>query len=300
MHVYRKIHSMTSPSTATVLIPDKSSNITSLFDLNEVAYSYAGGHSALRNITLRIHPAEKVAILGANGCGKSTLLRLMDGLVFASSGRFSAFGSDITADYLNNEQNSFQFRRRVGYIFQNSEAQLFSSTVREELAFGPMMLGLSRSEVDQRIDDMAKLLHIERLLDRAPFHLSGGEKKKVAIGSSLVVNPEVLLFDEPTNGLDPRSQRWLVELIMMLHSAGKTIITATHDLSIVPEISDRAIVFGEDHGIAAEGHSRDILANLDLLLRVNLIHEHAHRHGSQVHSHAHYHDNAHEHTHNQG
>lgn len=274
--------------------------IAPLFELDEVEYAYPGGHPALRSITLCITSGEKVAILGANGSGKSTLLRLMDGLIFATTGSFTAFGNEITTSYLNEEQNSYQFRRRVGYIFQNSEAQLFSSTVREELAFGPMMLGLSRNEVDQRIDDMAKLLSIERLLDRAPYNLSGGEKKKVAIGSSLVINPKVLLFDEPTNGLDPRSQRWLVELIMTLHSAGKTIITATHDLSIVPEISERVIVFGEDHGIAAQGSSSDILADLDLLLRVNLIHEHAHRHGSQVHSHAHFHDHEHDHSHDQG
>jgi cobalt/nickel transport system ATP-binding protein len=158
-------------------------------------------------------------------------------------------------------------------------------------------MGLPRAEVEQRLCDIADLLGIVGLLDRPPFHLSGGEKKKVAIASTLIVNPDLLLLDEPTNGLDPRSQSWLIELLVNLHAAGKTLITATHDLDIVPIIADRALVFSEEHTLVAEGPSRALLADTALLLRVNLIHEHLHRHGELIHSHPHYHNHEHDHSH---
>jgi cobalt/nickel transport system ATP-binding protein len=141
------------------------------------------------------------------------------------------------------------------------------------------------------------MLDIARLLDRPPFQLSGGEKKKVAIASVLIINPDAILLDEPTNGLDPRSQRWLVDLLVSLHRAGKTLVTATHDLDIVPEVADRVIVMNERHGIEAIGDAHAILENDALLLSVNLIHEHAHWHGSLRHSHPHHHGGDHSHDH---
>jgi cobalt/nickel transport system ATP-binding protein len=279
------------------LKPSASTDETPAFTLSNVSYAYGEGVVALRDVSLTIARGEKVAILGANGCGKSTLIKLLDGLIHPQSGTFTAFGEPVTETALRDEAFAYRFRRRVGFIFQNSDAQLFSPTVREEIAFGPLQMGLSRDEVERRLADVAALLDIGRLLDRPPFQLSGGEKKKVAIASTLVVNPDVLLLDEPTNGLDPRSQRWLVELLVALHAAGKTLVTATHDLSIVPEIADRALVFGEDHTLLAEGSSSAILADIPLLLRVNLIHEHWHRHGSLFHSHPHHHDAEHDHSH---
>jgi cobalt/nickel transport system ATP-binding protein len=119
----------------------------------------------------------------------------------------------------------------------------------------------------------------------------------VALASSLVVNPEVLLLDEPTSGLDPRSQHWLVQLLVRLHQAGKTLLTSTHDLNIVPSIADRALVFSEEHTLVADGPVREVLGDIGLLLRVNLVHEHLHRHGDLVHSHPHFHDRDHDHHH---
>ena len=132
-------------------------------------------------------------------------------------------------------------------------------------------------------------------MERAPFQLSGGEKKRVAIASTLAVNPDVLLLDEPTSGLDPRAQYWLIQLLVRLHEAGKTLITATHDLNIVSTIAERAIVFDEQHTIVADGPTEQILSDLPLLLSVNLIHSHLHRHDGLFHTHPH--DHTHEHRH---
>ena len=202
-----------------------------LFACHDLHYAYLGRFPALDGVSLAVERGEKVALLGANGCGKSTLLKVLDGLLFPDAGTFEAFGETITEDGLEDEQFSRGFRSRVGFIFQNSDAQVFSPTVREEIAFGPLNMGLAQDEVRQRVDDTLAMLDIADLADRAPYQLSGGQKKRVAIASVLVMNPEVLLFDEPTAALDPRTQQWLIELIVELNGAGKTIVLATHDLA---------------------------------------------------------------------
>jgi cobalt/nickel transport system ATP-binding protein len=133
------------------------------------------------------------------------------------------------------------------------------------------------------------MLGLDTLAERAPYNLSGGEKKRVALASVLSINPEVLLLDEPTNGLDPRTQEWLIELLEQLHHAGKTIVVATHQLDVLERLVDRAVVLGEDHRPACDGPLEDVLADRDLLLSVNLIHEHTHHHGALLHSHPHAH-----------
>jgi cobalt/nickel transport system ATP-binding protein len=238
----------------------------------DIGYAYLDRFAALDGVSLRVAAGDKVALLGANGCGKSTLLKILAGLVFPATGSYRAFGQEITEDALEDEQLSVAFRSRVGLVFQNSDAQVFSPTVREEIAFGPLQLGLSRADAADRVDDMLAMLGIADLADRAPFQLSGGQKKKVAIASVLVMNPEVLLFDEPTAALDPRTQSWLVELIQELSAAGKTIVHATHDLDALDRLADRCLVLGEDHRVAAEGTPATVLADRSLLLRVNLIH----------------------------
>ena len=270
------------------------------FDIQGVSYHYGGGVDALCGVTLPIERGEKIALLGANGSGKSTLLKIMNGLVQPAEGVIRVFGEELTVQSLRSPAFAHRLRARVGFVFQNSDAQLFCPTVREEIAFGPLQMELEPESVLRRVSDVAAMLGITPLLDRAPFHLSAGEKKKVALASVLVVNPDVLLMDEPANGLDPRSQRWLIDLIAALHRAGKTIVTSTHDLDIVPEIADRVIVIGEDHTIAANGTTCDILSDMDLLFRVNLVHEHTHRHGNLIHSHPHHHGGDHDHSHNIG
>jgi cobalt/nickel transport system ATP-binding protein len=254
---------------------------------SNLSYSYLGRYPALSDVSLEVGRGDKLALVGANGCGKSTLLKVLDGLIFPDSGSYRAFGSDVTEENLEDEQFSQGFRSRVGFVFQNSDAQVFSPTVREEIAFGPLNLGLPQEQITERVDDVLAMLDIQGLADRAPFQLSGGEKKRVAIASVLVMNPEVLLFDEPTASLDPRTQQWLVELIAELNRTGKTIVLATHDLETLPAVADRCAVFSEDHRLISEGTPQAILADRDLLLSVNLIHAHSHRHQSQWHRHEH-------------
>lgn len=249
-----------------------------LLVVRHASYSYLDRYPALDDVSLTIRRGEKVALLGANGCGKSTLLKVLDGLVFPTTGTFHAFGAEVTESTLDDEQFSQGFRSRIGFIFQNSEAQVFSPTVRDEIAFGPLNMAMSTAQVNRRVADTLAMLDIEDLADRAPYQLSGGQKKRVAIASVLAMNPEVLLFDEPTAALDPRTQHWLTELIIELNAAGKTIVLATHDLATVDRLADRCIVFSESHRIVADGTPGQILADRDLLLSVNLIHHHAHTH----------------------
>jgi len=266
------------------------------FELCDASFNYLNESPVLRNINLKIYQGEKIAILGANGSGKSTLQKILDGLVFVTGGKVKAFGYELTEEVLNDRQFSSDFRQRVGFIFQNSDAQLFSPNVWEEIAFGPLQLDLPREQVVERVESIIDMLGLRSLVDRPPYKLSGGEKKKVAIASVLSMNPEVLILDEPTNGLDPRTQMWLVEVLVSLHRAGKTIIAATHNLDIVQDIADRVIVLSEDHVIEAEGTAQEILSNRELLLRVNLIGEHYHEHthyGADGHGHSHFHHHNH-------
>jgi cobalt/nickel transport system ATP-binding protein len=251
-----------------------------LLVLDDVSYAYLERFPALDRVSFRVRRGEKVALLGANGSGKSTLLKVLDGLVFPDAGTYRAFGADVTEDNLEDEQFNRGFRSRIGFIFQNADAQVFSPSVREEIAFGPLNLGMPRDQVEVRVAETLAMLGIEDLADRAPYQLSGGQKKRVAIASVLVMNPEILLFDEPTAGLDPRTEQWLMELIVELNQAGKTIVVATHDLDTLDVLADRCIVFSEDHRIVREGPTERVLDERELLLEVNLLHEHGHIRGT--------------------
>lgn len=253
-----------------------SSAVDTVIELKSVTYSYLSRFPALDRVSLNIQKGEKVALLGANGCGKSTLLKVIDGLVFPDQGTLSAFGEEVTEDNLEDEQFNRGFRSRIGFVFQNSDAQVFSPTVREEIAFGPLNMALGDDEVERRVIDTLTMLDIADLAERAPYQLSGGQKKKVAIATVLAMNPDVLLFDEPTAALDPRTQQWLIELIVELSRAGKTIVLATHDLEALDVLADRCVVFSEQHRIVGEGPPGEVLGDRDLLLAVNLVHEHRH------------------------
>jgi cobalt/nickel transport system ATP-binding protein len=271
-----------------------------IFDLRNVSYSYVGKIDALKDVTLKIDRGELVSIIGSNGSGKSTLLAILNGLVYPTSGEFYAFDNQITEDAFDTiKDNEFRtyFRTKVGFVFQNSDVQLFSPTVYEEIAFGPLQLNVTPEEVKTRVEDVLEMMNITKLRDRSPHTLSGGEKKKVCIATVLVNNPDVLLLDEPSAGLDPRTQLWLVELLQELGHAGKTVITATHDLEIIDQISKRAIVMGEDHMVKEDGDADKVLNDYELLLGANLIHEHMHIHGKLVHEHIHDHMKGHIHKH---
>ena len=265
-----------------------------VYELEHVNFNY-NNQVALQNINLTVHTGERIAVLGANGSGKSTLLKILDGLYFPTNGRVCVFGDPLTEESLQDDERAFAFRRRVGLVFQDPDVQLFSPTVWDEVTFAPLHLGLPRAEVVERAEWAMELLGIQKLRDRAPHRLSGGEKKKVALASVLSLRPDVWLLDEPTASLDPRSQSRLLDFIDELGRDGKTIITATHDLDIVEEIADRVVMFCEEHQITGEGAPKEVLSDYDRLIECNLQHEHRHKHANKEHAHHHLHTAPHEH-----
>ncbi len=267
------IHNETNNKAAPNRVPSPPV-IQPVFEVKQVSFAYDGIQLALENIDMVVQAGECLAILGANGCGKSTLLKLLDGLYFPISGSVTAFGQPLTEAALRNDEANFAFRRRVGLVFQDTDVQLFSPSVLDEVAFAPLQLGIPREEVTRRVESALEMLRIEKLRDRAPHRLSGGEKRRVALASVLTLNPDVWLLDEPTTGLDPRSQSWLVEFILQQRQVGKTVITATHDLVIAEQVATKIVVFNEDHRIEAAGQPQEILKNHDLLHRCNLSHYH--------------------------
>ena len=270
------------------------------FSLENISYDYEG-IPALRGLSLQIEQGQRVALLGANGSGKSTLLRILDALYFPAAGSMSLFGEVATAKRFQEDSFAFAFRRRVALVFQNPDVQLFNPTVFDEVAYGPLQMQWSKDEVVSKVNQTLEFMGITHLKERPPYRLSGGEKKRVALASVLVLDPDVLLLDEPTSTLDPRGQSQLVDLIQQWKGTTKTVVTATHQLDIVEDIADRIFVL--DAGtLLATGTPAEILSNRDLLLRANLVHAHRHSHGDVIHSHPHshrhsHHDHDHDHEH---
>jgi cobalt/nickel transport system ATP-binding protein len=259
-----------------------------LFEADRVSFSYQG-QPALRDLSLAIPEGTRAALLGANGSGKSTLLRLFDGLYFPESGDVRFRGVPLTEVRFASDSFAYDFRRQVGMIFQNADVQLFNPTVFDEVAFGPLQLRWPKDEIRDRVAEILNRLRIAHLKDRIPHRLSGGEKKRVALASVLVLDPAVLLLDEPTAALDPRSQSQLIDLLVEWGGGAKSVITATHDLGDLEDIADRCYVL-DDGQLVAENTPAEILRDRDLLRRTNLIHAHRHRHaGGEVHSHPHIH-----------
>ena len=246
------------------------------FEAADVRYEYERV-AALQGLSLQVSAGERIALLGANGSGKSTLLRLMDALHFACGGTLRFRGAALTEAAMEDDGFALGFRRRVGLVFQNPDIQLFNPTVFDEVAFGPLQLGWPRAEILERVHATLAWIGAEHLKDRAPYRLSGGEKKRVALASVVVLDPDVLLLDEPTASLDPRSQSQVIELLESWNDGRKTIITATHQLEILGEISERAVV--------ADAAPAEVLANTELLESANLIHSHRHLHGGVPHKH---------------
>jgi len=253
------------------------------FEADSVCYAY-DRVEALQGLSLRVRAGERIALLGANGSGKSTLLRLMDALYFASRGTMRFRGAVLTEAAMEADVFALDFRRRVGMVFQNPDIQLFNPTVFDEVAFGPLQLGWPRQEILERVHATLAWIGAEHLKDRAPYRLSGGEKKRVALASVIVLDPDVLLLDEPTASLDPRSQSQVIELLESWNNGHKTIITATHQLEILSEISGRAVVL-ERGVVVADDTPAVVLANTELLESANLIHSHRHLHGGVPHKH---------------
>jgi cobalt/nickel transport system ATP-binding protein len=265
-----------------------------VFDVRDVTYRYDNDVTALDGLTLSIGRGQRVAVLGANGSGKSTLLRLLDGLYFPEKGTIRFFDEPLDEQALQSEEFAFDFRRRVALVFQNADVQLFNPTVFDEVAFGPLQLRWPKGEIRRRVSETLELMGVAHLKDRSPHRLSGGEKKRVALASVLVLDPEVLLLDEPTAALDPKSQNRLIDFLVEWGEGDKTVIMATQDLGIVEDIADRCFIFQRGR-VVAEGLPKEILGDESLLRQTDLIHAHRHRHKSgEIHSHPHSH---HHHTH---
>lgn len=198
-----------------------------MIKLDDICFAY-DSTPVLKHFGTEVADGEFVVIKGDNGCGKSTLLNIINALEFAEIGTYTFDGTVIDKKAMKNEQFAKAFHQKIGYVFQNTDAQLFCSSVYDEIAFAPRQMQLNEAEVAKRVDDMLKLTGTEHLKERAPFHLSMGEKKKVAVASVLAMNPQVLILDEPMNFLDKKSREWLVKFLNQMHSVGKTIIIVSH------------------------------------------------------------------------
>src|SRR5450755_3528845 len=263
-----------------------------VFELRDVDFEY-DRIPAVHGLTVQIAEGESVALLGANGSGKSTLLRILDALYFPSRGQVSFNGQPLTPEALQDEGFAFSFRRRVALVFQNPDVQLFNPTVFDEVAFAPLQLQWPREQIRLRVHEMLEQLEIAHLKDRSPHHLSTGEKKRVALASVLILDPEVLLLDEPTAALDPKSESQMIDFLVSCSGGRKTVITATHDLDLVEDIADYCHVFQRGR-IVAGGTPSEILNDHALLLSANLIHAHRHAHApGELHSHPHRHGHRH-------
>jgi len=233
---------------------------TPAIELHALGHDYPDGTPALRNVDLRIMPGEAVAVVGANGAGKSTLLSHLSGLLWPSTGQVCVQGRALTRDSLT------QVRRAVGFVFQDADDQLFMPTVHDDVAFGPANQGLSASQVRSRVESALAAVGASPLASRAPYRLSGGEKRAVAIAGVLAMEPSILVLDEPSAGLDPAARR---RLITLLASLGQTRIIATHDLDLVLEVCPRVIVLHEGQ-VQADGAPPAVFADLALLRRCHL------------------------------
>jgi cobalt transport protein ATP-binding subunit len=227
-------------------------------EVEDVHFSYPDGHVALRGASIHIAPGEKVALLGPNGAGKSTLLLQLNGILKPNKGKINVCHIDVCNC---SKQELGKVRAAIGLTFQQPDDQLFSPTVFDDVAFGPIYQGLPKPEVEKRVKDALAAVHMEDFADRVSHHLSVGQKKRIAIATVLSMNPEVLVMDEPSAGLDPRGRR---DLINLLRELPQTMLVSTHDLHMVRELFPRTVVM--DQGVVvADGDTRDILIDDALL-----------------------------------
>ncbi|MEP7136178.1 MAG: ATP-binding cassette domain-containing protein [Chloroflexota bacterium] len=228
--------------------------MTNVLHVQDLRYSYHDGHEALRGVTFEMQEGDKVALVGPNGAGKSTLMLHLNGIL---TGR----GDVTVGDKRIARDNLPAIRAMVGLVFQNPDDQLFSPTVFEDVAFGPLHMGLPRDEVEARVTSALQAVRMSGFRDRLSHHLSVGEKKRIAIATVLSMNPHILVLDEPSAGLDPRARRTLINLLRELPI---TMLVSTHDMKLVEELFPRTIVMDEGM-IVADGKTKDILADAKLL-----------------------------------
>jgi cobalt/nickel transport system ATP-binding protein len=256
-----------------------------LYELKNIEYFYRKDCPALKEVNMTIPEGEITSVVGSNGSGKSTLLNILCGLVFPTKGTITFKGESFTEKSLKDKLFNARFRSSIGYVFQNPDMQLFCPTVFDELIFGPLQLGIPCAKARERAEEIMEMLHITGIRNRPVYMLSGGEKKRVALGAVLTSNPDVLIIDEPVSGLDPKTRSFLIELIFQLNEVGKTIIIATHHLELVNHFQSNVVVLSGKHNVERTGTCNEILSDTELLLRTNLIGEYPHRHNGKIHKH---------------
>lgn len=240
-----------------------------MIQIKDVGFRYKDVE-VLKNVNINIEEGDAVALIGPNGSGKSTFLKLLNGIIFPTQGKYFFNNEEINKVNLENSNFCKLFHKKVGFVFQNSDAQLFCSNVYEEIAFGPRQMGMNEQEIHKRVCDCLRLLDIEELKDREPYNLSGGEKKRVAIAAVLALNPEVLILDEPMNAIDPKGKKFLRELMIKLNASGKTIICSTHDFEYVEGIFKRVLVFSENHIIIRDDNYDVVINDNSFLVENNI------------------------------
>jgi len=223
-------------------------------EVENLSYTYPDGTIALRDVSLSIEPSEKVALVGPNGAGKSTLILHLNGIL-SGEGKVHVCSQEVV------KENLGRVRSRVGLVFQSPDDQLFSPTVFDDVAFGPLYQGLPSVEVQQRVNEALEAVHMAGYKHRVSHHLSAGEKKRIAIATVLSMRPEVLILDEPTGGLDPRSRRSLIHL---LNELPLTMLASTHDMRMVREVFPRMIILDEG-SVVADGPTELLMNDTSLL-----------------------------------
>lgn len=232
--------------------------VDAIVSVKDVKFNYPAGVNALKGVSLEFNQGERLALLGPNGSGKSTLILLIAGLLIPSKGEITVFGEKTTS-------KDFQkLRSRIGIVFQDPDDQLFTSSVIEDVEYGPKNLKLPEEDVKQRSAHVLKKMDIEHLKNRPPHRLSFGEKKKVSLATALVLKPELLILDEPTANLDLVSRRGLIETLNELSKAGTTIIISTHDAEAIPELADRIVVISHGEKLC-EGKTAEVLQDKKML-----------------------------------
>lgn len=222
--------------------------MTPIINLSHISYNYEEV-SALNDISLEIYAGELIFFTGPNGCGKSTLFKLLNGLIFPTKGEYYFDNKKIDKNTLQDNIFAKNFHKRIGYIFQNPDVQLFNATIYDEIAFGPRQMNLNEDIIHQRVNELLIYLNIQHLQDRPPYHLSGGEQKKVALAAILALNPDILMIDEPLNGLDNKTRQWFKEFLMDFIKANKTILISTHEQELLSLPHSRIIKFNDKHTI---------------------------------------------------
>lgn len=230
-----------------------------------LSFTYPDGTQALKNINIEIEKGEKVAIIGPNGAGKSTLFSHFNGLTEPTSGCVKIEGKAISFE----KDELLKVRQKVGIVFQDPNDQLFAPTVKEDIAFGPMNLGLSYDEVEKRVEDALKMVGMENYENKTPHHLSGGQQKRIAIAGIIAMKPEIMILDEPTTGLDPQGALKIMNLLSELNKEGITIVISTHDVDLISQYVNKIFVMA-DGEIIGDGTPNEIFSNEDLIKKANL------------------------------